>query len=54
MSFSTGHGLQTPNEGINQSNLKIWPMWQTKYALTALKDMGMGVNFFDGDFLTSP
>ena len=24
LSLGLGHGLQTPNEGINQRNLKVW------------------------------
>ena len=39
------HGLRTPNECINQRNLKIWPMWQTKYALAVPENLGVGVNF---------
>ena len=39
------HGLRTPNEGINQSNLKIGAMWQTKYALAVPKNLGVGVDF---------
>jgi hypothetical protein len=36
------HGLRTPNEGINQRNLKIW---QTKYAMAVPKVLGVGVDF---------
>ena len=36
------HGLWTPNEDINQRNLKIW---QTKYALAVPKNLEMGVDF---------
>ena len=39
------HGLQTPNEGMNQRNLKIWPMWQTKYASPGPKNFVVGVDF---------
>ena len=38
-------GLRTPNEGINQRNLKIWVMWQTKYASAVPKKLGLGFNF---------
>ena len=31
-----GHGLRTPNEGIN---MKIWAMWQTKYASSVPKNV---------------
>ena len=36
------HGLRTPNEGINQRNLKLW---QIKYALFVPKNLGVGVAF---------
>ena len=39
------HGLRTPNEDINQSYLKNWPMWQTKYASAVPKNLGLGLNF---------
>jgi hypothetical protein len=38
-------GLQTPNEGINQRNLKIWADVADKYALAVLKNLGVGVDF---------
>ena len=49
------HGLRTLNEGINQRNLNIWPMWQTKYASAEPKNLGVGVDFWpcsEGDFHT--
>ena len=53
--FGSNHGLRTPNEGINQRNLKFGPMWQTKYALAI--PMNLGLEFYfrpcrEGDFLT--
>ena len=50
-----GQGLQTPNEGINQKNLKIWADVADKNALAVSKNLGVGVNFrpyIEGDFLT--
>ena len=41
----TFYGLQTPNEGINQRNLKIWADGQTKYALAVPKNLRVGVDF---------
>ena len=38
------HRLRTPNEGINQRNLKLWK-WETKYALAVPKILGLGLNF---------
>ena len=49
------HGLGTPNEGINQRNMKIWANRQTKYALAVSKNLGVGVDFrpcSEGHFLT--
>ena len=46
------HGLRTPNEGINQRNLKFW---QTKYAPAVPKNLEVEVDFrpcSEGDFLT--
>ena len=43
------HGLRTPNEGINQINLKICA------ALAVPKYLGLGLSFWpcsEGDFLT--
>ena len=39
--------LRTPNEGINQRNLKIWAnaMWQTKYASGVPTNLEVGVDF---------
>ena len=48
------HGLQTPNEGINQRNMKFWSIWQTKYALGVPKNLGLGFDLrscSEGDFL---
>ena len=48
-----GHGLRTPNEGINQRKFGL--MWQTKYALVVPKNLGVGVDFrlfSEGDFLS--
>ena len=39
------HGLRTPNEGINQRNLKIWADVADKNALAVPKNLGVGVNF---------
>ena len=47
-----GHKLRTPNEGMNQRNLKIWPVWQAKYDA---KNLGVGMDFWpcsEDDFLT--
>ena len=49
------HGLRTPNEGINQRNLKTWANVADKYASAVLKNLGVGVDFrpgSEGDFLT--
>ena len=49
------HGLRTPNEGINERNLKIWANVQTKNASAVPKDLGEGVDFrpcSEDDFLT--
>ena len=43
--FAKFDGLWTPNEGINQRNLKIWADVQTKYASAVPKNLGVGVNF---------
>ena len=48
----TDYRLQTPNEGINQINLKFG---QTKYALAVTINLGLGFDFrpsSEGDFLT--
>ena len=44
--LTLGHGLRTPNEGINQRYLKNWTnaMWQTKYPLAIPKNLGLGLN----------
>ena len=58
--FRQYHGLQTSNEGIIQKKKKIWkfgPMWQTKYTLAVLKNLGMGVDclpYSYDNFLTWP
>ena len=42
------HGLRTPNEGINLRNLKFCAdvaLWQTKYALAVLINLGLGFDF---------
>ena len=56
---SMDHGVRTPNEGINQRNLKIWPdvscHRQNSYASAVPKNLGVGVDFrlcSEGDFLT--
>jgi hypothetical protein len=33
------HGLWTPNESINQRNMKFGLMWQTKYASAVPKNV---------------
>ena len=40
------HGLQTPNESINQRNIKIWADVAAKYALAMPKNLGVGVDFW--------
>ena len=53
--FMESDGLRAPNEGIDQRNLKIGPMWQTKYASAVPKNLGLGVDFrpcSEGDFLS--
>ena len=55
LTYHLKHGLRTTNEGINQRNLKIGPMCQTKYASAVPKNLGVGVDFRPcsiGDFLT--
>ena len=50
-SDSFSHGLQTPNEGINQRSLKIWA--DVKPAVP--KNLRVGVDFWqciEDDFLT--
>ena len=51
----SAHGLRTPNEGINQRNLKIWADVADKlYASAVRKNLGVGVDFrpcSEGDFL---
>ena len=50
-----GHRLGTPNEGINQRNLKIWADVADKYASAVPKNLGVGVEFrpcSEGNFLT--
>ena len=50
-----GHGLRTPNEGINQRNLKVWANVADKYASAVPKNLGLGFDFrtsSEGDFLT--
>ena len=49
------HGLWTPNEGINQRNLKIWADVADKNASAIPKNLGVGVDFWpcsEDDFLT--
>ena len=49
------HGLRTPNEGINQRNLKIWADVADKDASAVPKNLGLGLDFrlcSEGDFLT--
>ena len=56
---SMDHGVRTPNEGINQRNLKIWPDVscdrQNSYASAVPKNLGVEVDFrtcSEGNFLT--
>ena len=53
---SLGHGLRTPNEGINQRNLKIWADVADKiYASAVPTNLGLGFDFrpcSEGSFLT--
>ena len=37
--------LLTPNEGINQQNLKFWANMADKYASAVPKNLGVGVDF---------
>ena len=49
------HGLRTPDEGINQRNLKIWADVADKIFLGLPKYLGVGVDFrsfSEGDFLS--
>ena len=49
------NGLRTPNEGINQRNLKIWADVADKISMAVPKNLGVGVDFRrcrEGDFLT--
>ena len=39
------HGLRTPNEGINQRNLKIWADVADKIASAVPENLGVGVDF---------
>ena len=48
-------GLRTPNEGINQKNLKFRADVADKYASAEPKNLGVGVDFrpcSEDDFLT--
>jgi hypothetical protein len=49
-------GLRTPNEGINQKNLKIWTDVADKFFFGRTKKFGSGGADFrpcsEGDFLT--
>ena len=46
ISDGLGHGLWTPNEGINQRYLKNWAdVADKKYALAIPKYLGLGLNF---------
>ena len=57
MTHDMEHGLRTPNEGINQRNLKIWGNKADKYASALPKNLGVGVDFrlcSEGDFLIEP
>ena len=52
---SNKHGLRTPNEGMNQRNLKFWAVVADKYASAVPKDLGLGFDFrpcSECDFLT--
>ena len=40
------HGLQTPNESINQRNMKIRADVAAKYASAMPKNLGVGVDFW--------
>ena len=49
------HGLWTPNEGINQRNLKFWADVADKICFFVPKNLGLGLKFLlcsEGDFLT--
>ena len=49
------HGLRTPNESINQRNLKIMADVADKICFGRTKILGVGVDFqlcSEGDFLT--
>ena len=52
--YDSYHALRTPNEGINQRNLKIWANVTNKICLVP-KNLRVGVDFrpcSEGDFLT--
>ena len=49
------HGLQTPSEGINQRNLKLWAEMADKICFDRPKNLGLGLDFrpcSEGDFPT--
>ena len=49
------HGLRTPNEGINQRNLKFWANVTDKICFPVPQNLGLGFDFWpysEGDFLT--
>ena len=52
----SGHGLRTPNEGINQRNMKFWAdVADEIHALAVPNYLGLRVDFrpcSEGDFLT--
>ena len=39
------HGLQTPSEGINQRNLKLWAEMADKICFDRPKNLGLGLDF---------
>ena len=41
----SAHGLRTPNEGINQRNLKFWADVADKICFGRTKNLGLGLNF---------
>ena len=55
VSNMTIHGLRTPDEGINQRNLKFWANVADTICFAAPKNLGLGFDFWQcskDDFLT--
>ena len=55
VSNMTIHGLRTPDEGINQRNLKFWANVADTICFAAPKNLGLGLNSWprsEGYFLS--